>query len=280
MPEVLNTRDLLARLQRHYIKPSEALPGGVFLPECGWNGQGGISQCDALYVGFTSSSGRILIGHELKISRADWLRELAKPGKADDWADQCHEWWLVVSDPAIVHPGELPAGWGLMSPGRSKTRLLAHVTAERRPRDHRPSWDAVRAIMARQDTLRANAIAAAKQKANQDAQAEVRKQVEAEVSRRQGITPEVERARSLVATIQARRRANRLPHELEIEELADAVCEVLDGHRLLESLQGIAQHRLNQIENAMRDLKTDWQYKNLTEQLREAMAPVSREVGA
>ncbi|MCV7226087.1 hypothetical protein [Mycolicibacterium komossense] len=154
------TDELLARLRRHYIKPGEALPGGVFLPECGWNGPGGTRQVDALYAGFTTTSGRILIGHELKVSRADWLTELKTPGKSDDWADQCHEWWLVVNDPAIVRPGELPAGWGLMSPGRSKTRMDVHTVAERKPRTHAPSWDATRSIIARQDTLRAQAIGA------------------------------------------------------------------------------------------------------------------------
>lgn len=154
----MNTAELLARLQRHYIKPGENLPGGVFIPECGWNGQGGWRRCDALYIGFTSSSGRILIGHELKVSRADWICELNKPDKADQWADESHEWWLVVGDRAIVRDGELPAGWGLMAPGRSKTRMDVITKADRKPSDHRPSWHAVRSILARQDTLRAQAI--------------------------------------------------------------------------------------------------------------------------
>ena len=28
----------------------------------------------------------------------------------------CHRWWLVVGDEAIVQPGELPTGWGLLVP--------------------------------------------------------------------------------------------------------------------------------------------------------------------
>lgn len=35
---VLTTRELLDRLQRHYIKPGAPLPGGIFLPEVSWNG--------------------------------------------------------------------------------------------------------------------------------------------------------------------------------------------------------------------------------------------------
>ncbi|AMU71454.1 hypothetical protein PP298_08070 [Mycobacteroides abscessus] len=158
MASTLKTADLLVLLRRHYIKPGQPLPGGVFLHEVGGNGSWGASaRADAIYVGFTSSSGRILVGHELKVSRADWLTELNKPGKADQWADQCHAWWLVVSDPGIVQDGELPLGWGLMSPGKSKTRMAIHTPAAVKS-DHTPSWDAMRSIMARYDTLRATEI--------------------------------------------------------------------------------------------------------------------------
>lgn len=185
MPDVaraMTTAELLARLQRHYIKPGENLPGGIFVPEVSSNGSWGAGRrCDALYVGFTSSSGRILVGHELKISRADWLHELDDREKADQWADQCHEWWLVVSDPAIVRDGELPAGWGLMAPGRSKTRLDILHKPDRRPREHRPSWDTVRAILARQDTLRAQAISSIRLKAFDEARKDNEQRIQAAV---------------------------------------------------------------------------------------------------
>lgn len=173
------TSPLLDRLERHYIKPGAPLPGGIFLREVGWNGgNAGTGGCDAIYVGFTSTSGRVLVGHELKVSRADWLRELNRPGKADGWADECHQWWLVVSDPLIVKDGELPPGWGLMSPGRSVTRMDVHVKPETKPYAvHQPSWRAVRSIMARQDTLRSSAIFNARQKAQAEAYAAVEEQV-------------------------------------------------------------------------------------------------------
>lgn len=193
---------LLERLQRHYIKPGESLPGGVFLPEVGWNGQGGYRRCDALYVGFTTTSGRILVGHELKVSRADWLNELNKPGKADAWADACHQWWLVVSDPMIVRDGELPAGWGLMSPGKSKTRMHVQVAAETK-RDHHPPWVAVRSIIARQDTLRAQAITAGRQRAHDDLIKTNEQRIELEVGRRMNYAPDAEKLRDQLSQIEA-----------------------------------------------------------------------------
>ncbi|XKH58574.1 hypothetical protein LG293_16100 (plasmid) [Citricoccus nitrophenolicus] len=54
-------------------------------------------------------------GHEVKVSRADWLTELKNPGKAERIKRYCHYWWLVVPDASIVKPGELPAGWGLIT---------------------------------------------------------------------------------------------------------------------------------------------------------------------
>lgn len=53
-------------------------------------------------------------GHEVKVSRSDWLTELRDPLKAEAFRPYCHQWWLVVASPSIVRDGELPDGWGLM----------------------------------------------------------------------------------------------------------------------------------------------------------------------
>ena len=62
----------------------------------------------------TYGTGEI-IGHEVKVSRADWLSELRDASKAETWKQHCHRWYLVVPDAQIVHPEELPDGWGLMA---------------------------------------------------------------------------------------------------------------------------------------------------------------------
>ncbi|CAA0129295.1 Uncharacterised protein [Mycolicibacterium vanbaalenii] len=238
----MSTPELLGRLQRHYIKPGLSLPGGIFLPEVGWNGGAG-GGCDAIYVGFTTTSGRILVGHELKVSRADWLNELNKPGKSDPWADQCHEWWLVVNDPAIVHPGELPAHWGLMVPGTSKTRMKIHTRAVRKdPTTHCPSWQAVRSIMARQDTLRSQAIANVRNGAREEAGRELRQRVEDEVSRRMRNAPDAELLREQMRQITEalggqilfddRPRGYYYGREIGLPELA-AIGELCREHRNL-----------------------------------------------
>jgi len=59
------------------------------------------------------SNGYALHGHEVKVSRSDWLAELRQPEKADAFMRYCDRWWLVVSDESIVRD-DLPKGWGLM----------------------------------------------------------------------------------------------------------------------------------------------------------------------
>jgi hypothetical protein len=83
-----------------------------------------------LWGGYGIHSGPKLHGHEVKVSRSDWLTELKDPTKAEEFAQYCDFWWLVVSDKTIVKPGELPEGWGLMHSYGTGIRVA--VQAERR----------------------------------------------------------------------------------------------------------------------------------------------------
>lgn len=60
------------------------------------------------------SRGLRIIGHEIKVSRSDWQKELADPSKAEAIAKYCDEWFVVAGDSKIVREGELPASWGLL----------------------------------------------------------------------------------------------------------------------------------------------------------------------
>ncbi len=73
----------------------------------------------------TWSSGKFaLAGHEVKVSRSDWLRELKDPEKAAEFTPYMHRWWLVVPDASIVRDGELPEFWGLMVLAGSQLRAV------------------------------------------------------------------------------------------------------------------------------------------------------------
>lgn len=197
MSDRATTTALLERLERHYIKPdAQGYAGGVFIPECGVNGAWGAgSRADALYVGFTSASGRTLVGHEVKVSRADWRRELDKAGKADAWADNCHAWWIVAPHRDIVPVEELPYGWGLMLPSpRSVNRMKIEVPAIVHA-DRVPAWEATRSIMARLDTLTRQQLHDVRREANDKIHAEVERldAIRAEQAQRAGLPADVQR---------------------------------------------------------------------------------------
>jgi len=73
------------------------------------------------------ASSQAIHGHEVKVSRSDWLTELRDLSKSERIKRYCNFWWLVVSDASIVKLDELPEGWGLMV--RSGDRLRAKVKA-------------------------------------------------------------------------------------------------------------------------------------------------------
>lgn len=70
---------------------------------------------DFIAIDTWESKGHEIHGHEVKVSRSDWLHELADPEKAEAFKRYCNRWWLVVPDAAIIRRGELPAGWGLLT---------------------------------------------------------------------------------------------------------------------------------------------------------------------
>lgn len=69
---------------------------------------------------------QVLHGHEVKVSRADWLTELRDPTKAEAWRRYCDRWWLVA--PRDVVRGDLPDGWGHLAPdARGRLRVVVQA---------------------------------------------------------------------------------------------------------------------------------------------------------
>ena len=97
-------------------------------------------------------------GHEVKVSRSDWLRELKDPAKAGEFLPYMTYWWLVVPDVKIVDPAELPPGWGLMALSRGRLgvyRKAARCDAEPMPMDRLIPF--MRSIQATRTSSRAEA---------------------------------------------------------------------------------------------------------------------------
>lgn len=117
MSAVAHTEEsMLALLAKRYRGEQRGNgPAWAFVPKvrnaAGFNATRTI---DAIAMSLWPSRGLELHGHEIKVSRSDWLRELKDPAKAEAFTEQVDRWWLVVSDASIVQEGELPPTWGLM----------------------------------------------------------------------------------------------------------------------------------------------------------------------
>jgi hypothetical protein len=68
---------------------------------------------DAMALGLWPSRGMELHGYEVKVSRADFRRELADVAKMDAFAHVLDRFWIVAPK-GIVPAEELPATWGLL----------------------------------------------------------------------------------------------------------------------------------------------------------------------
>lgn len=82
-----------------------------------------VRTADAMAMSLWPSRGLLLHGFEVKVTRTDWLRELANPAKAEELAAYCDRWWIVVGDPKVVQEGELPPTWGLIAPAAGKLKV-------------------------------------------------------------------------------------------------------------------------------------------------------------
>lgn len=104
----ITTADLNAALRLRYCQPEWAL-----MFEVAESTGSARRYADAVAMNMFPSRGLGVHGFEVKCSRADWLRELKNPKKAEAISQYCDYWWLVTA-PGIVKDGELPDTWGLM----------------------------------------------------------------------------------------------------------------------------------------------------------------------
>lgn len=109
-------------LRNHYL-PEGKPAAGILATEIG--SPDGRRFADALWQSTTRSGGLLLVGHEIKVSRADVIIELADTTKAEAWMQYCDQWWLTISDPKLIEGLDIPDAWGVMSPpsGRRKRSM-------------------------------------------------------------------------------------------------------------------------------------------------------------
>jgi len=72
-----------------------------------------VRTADAMAMSLWPSRGLYMTGFEVKISRADWKKELEQPEKAEELARFC-KMWFVACPNGLIDKDEVPPGWGLI----------------------------------------------------------------------------------------------------------------------------------------------------------------------
>jgi hypothetical protein len=134
LPAKLTERQVLDLLRERHNRPGNGGSGEyAFLPHvrdaAGFDAG---RTFDAVTVCLWPSRGLTIDVYEVKISRSDWLRELAKPVKAESACAVGDRFW-VVAPAGVVKLGELPPPWGLLevTAGRPDGENPALVTGRR-----------------------------------------------------------------------------------------------------------------------------------------------------
>lgn len=160
-PNGMTSSELDELLHLHYISEKDqfdlAGAGAVYLTEVTAPGHSG-RRADAVHIGLWSSRGAGTVEVcELKVSRADWLKELKEPKKAEAWWPYCNLFWLVVPHAGIVQEGELPKGWGLMMPSGGKSRRFK-VLQKPEEKDSEITPGLLITLLKNTETTRTNAL--------------------------------------------------------------------------------------------------------------------------
>lgn len=113
---------------------------------------------DFLAVNMWISRGRRIVGHEVKVRRADWLKEMRSP-KADAWFSVANEWYLVAPQ-GVALLAEIPPTWGFLELRRAPKgwKLFEKVPAPMLvPAEESPWWLTQR-LLARVEDVRKAAL--------------------------------------------------------------------------------------------------------------------------
>lgn len=233
----MNTAQLLEALRGHYLKPGEPRQGSVILTEV--TAPNRTNRADVVHVGLWASRGYTVDVHELKVSRADFQRELDKPSKAEAWWPHSNTFWIVAPHESIAPPDLLPPGWGLMVPGTRGRRFKKVVEAEHRPLQ--PSTALLAALLVSMETDSDNALQRQRDTLNE------RHRLELAATRRQmasATDPETRQRLELLDDMEERTGFTLADwaygDRTSPTEMAAAIREALLGSRAARDFEGAA----------------------------------------
>jgi hypothetical protein len=112
----LTSKRIIEWLAEKYKLPQWAL----FAEVCDATGDLATRRADAIALSLCKQEcheqQRVFVrGFEIKVSRNDWLRELADMNKSETMRAYCNE-WILVAPTDVVSLDEIPEGWGWYIP--------------------------------------------------------------------------------------------------------------------------------------------------------------------
>jgi hypothetical protein len=164
--QTITAKDLEAMLRAHYL-PETKPAGGIFATEI--QDPSGRRRADVIWLPMTTADRGRVVGHEIKVTRADVITELNDPTKADAWLRYCGTFWLVIASPSLIEGLTIPEAWGVMSPpsGRLKRSMTVVKPAQRlKPIDPAPALEVILAWMFYRHTEMSNELVRERSKAS------------------------------------------------------------------------------------------------------------------
>ncbi|GAA1138670.1 hypothetical protein [Nocardioides aquiterrae] len=240
--QLTTAADLTAILRRHYL-PAGRPAGGVFASEIG--SPDGRRRADALWMPLTTSGGTGLIGHEIKVTRADVMVELQDPTKAEPWLQFCERWWLVIADPALVEGLEIPEAWGIMSPPsgrRTRSMTIVRPAPKLHPKNPAPG---LQRLLAWSFYRQSTALGEAER--DRDRYQRLWDDARERLAQRQigADTPHAARVHDLLKKIEEAADAREIWHRVDDGLIAETVVDAMvvreATKRAARQLEGVAQ---------------------------------------
>lgn len=252
----MNATDVLAMLRRYYL-PEGRRPAGLFADEIG--SPCGLRRADLIWVPTTATETGMyrIIGHEIKVSRADVLSELADPTKADPWARYCDRWWLVVSDPTLIDGLTLPDGWGVMAPPsgrRTRSMTILRPAPRLQPRAQGPAVTRLAAYVVNRVETQVSQAQRDTERAQADAQ---RAREEVARLRTAAVFPESPHARRISQILNRIEEAQRADWWINVrdDDIVAAAVDLAAARVAAENVRRATETTVRQVEQIVQPFR-------------------------
>lgn len=262
LPEPATARAMVDLLRRHYIT-DERHPAWVFAPEI--QAPDSARRADLICLGVSSATGGELAGHEVKVTRADVMAELADLTKCDPWMRYCDRWWLVVPHLSLIDGLEIPGTWGVLLPpsGRRTRSMTVHRKAPAlKPAEQAP---ALRTLTSWQHwRLRDRDSTITDKDRRIETMRENQRRLEVHAPNNAGLTAVIRQIIDGLGGIEWGHEIGRYPHRVSPDEIITALRdlaatkhlrdqaarEITNARSVLAAMSKGADHLLQEIEEA------------------------------